>query len=446
MVHFKSAALLAVIAAFDVQSFTSNSFGRGRTAHARTQISSLGQESVRTKQSSALFMSTRSPPGKDFYAVLGVNRDAKLPDIKGAYRKMAKKYHPDANPNEDTTQQFQDINRAYEVLKDPDLKKKYDMFGEQGIGTSAASDASAGMGSPFGGGGAGFSQEVDLGDIFDTFFGGGGGMGGGGGGGGRRGAGRATRGPVVGDDLRFDLEVDFKTAVFGGVEKVRIRHLETCDTCTGNGVKPGSKVNTCTACGGSGVTLQVTRTPLGNFQTQQTCPTCRGTGQIVEDYCGTCSGKGVNQKTKQVKVTIPAGIEDGNKLRVRGEGDAGPNGGPAGDLYIFLKVKVDPSFRREGPEIYSDATISYTDAILGASLKTKVVDGEVTIKVPPGTQPGQVMRLKGNGAPRLGNSDVRGDHYVTMNVEIPKKLSKEEEDLVQKLKDLQDKKKGGIFG
>jgi molecular chaperone DnaJ len=167
----------------------------------------------------------------------------------------------------------------------------------------------------------------------------------------------------------------------------------------------------------------------------------------VEEYCGTCSGKGLNQKTKQIKVTIPAGVEDGNKLRVRGEGDAGPSGGPAGDLYIFLKVKQDPSFRREGPEIYSDASVSYTDAILGASIKTKVVDGEVTIKVPPGTQPGQVMRLKGNGAPRLGNPDVRGDHYVTMNVEIPKSVSKEEEDLVKKLKELQEKKgKKGFFG
>ena len=257
----------------------------------------------------------------------------------------------DANPNEDTTQQFQDINRAYEVLKDPNLKKKYDMFGEQGIGTSAASDAAGGYGSPFGGPG-GFGQEVDLNDIFDSFFGGGG-MGG-------RGRARTTRGPVVGEDLRFDLEIDFKTAVFGGEEKVRIRHLETCDTCTGNGIKPGSKVNTCTACGGSGVTVQVTRTPLGNFQTQQTCPTCRGTGQQVEEYCGTCSGKGLNQKTKQIKVTIPAGVEDGNKLRVRGEGDAGPNGGPAGDLYIFLKVKQDANFRREGPEIYSDACLLYT--------------------------------------------------------------------------------------
>lgn len=337
------------------------------------------------------------------------------------------------------------LNRAYEVLKDPDLKRKYDMFGEQGIGTSAASDKTAG--SPFGGG-SGFGQEVDLGDIFDSFFGGG--MGGrpGGGGGGGAGRGARTRGPVVGDDLRFDLEIDFKTAIFGGEEKVRIRHLETCDTCAGSGVKPGSKVSTCSTCGGTGVTVQVTRTPLGNFQTQQTCPACRGTGQRVEEYCGTCGGQGVNQKTKQIKVTIPPGVDDGNKLRVRGEGDAGPNGGPAGDLYIFLRVKDDKIFRREGPEIYSEEKISYVDAILGNSIKTPVVDGEVTIKVPPGTQPGQVMRLKGNGAARLGNPDQRGDHYVTMNVEIPTDLSKEERELVEKLKELQEKKKGkkkGLF-
>ena len=349
---------------------------------------------------------------------------------------MAKQYHPDANKDTDTTEKFQEINRAYEVLSNDDLRAKYDRFGEAGIGTSAASDATAG--SPFGYGG-GFSQEVDLGDIFDTFFGGGGA-----GGGGRAGARR--RGPIQGDDLRFDLEIDFKTAVFGGEEKVRIRHLEKCETCDGSGVKPGSAVNTCRVCNGAGVTMQVTRTPLGNFQTQQTCSNCRGTGQKVEEYCGTCSGQGLTQKTKQIKVTIPAGVEDGNKLRVRGEGDAGPNGGPPGDLYIFLKVKEDRQFRREGPEIYSDATVSYIDAILGASIKVPVVDGEVTIKVPVGTQPGQVMRLKGNGAPRLGNPNQRGDHYVTMNVEIPKDVTKEEEELVKKLRELQEKKKSGKGG
>mmetsp|Transcript_28654 Transcript_28654/g.42425 ORF Transcript_28654/g.42425 Transcript_28654/m.42425 type:complete len:453 (+) Transcript_28654:190-1548(+) len=377
---------------------------------------------------------------RDFYEVLGIKRGVDTAEIKSAYRKLAKKFHPDANPGEDTTEKFQEINRAYEVLSNDDLRQRYDRFGEQGIGTSAASDQQAG--NPFGGGG--FGQEVDLGDIFDSFFGGGGA--------GPRGAGARggrTRGPMAGDDLRFDLEIDFKTAIFGGEEKVRIRHLETCDTCKGDGIKPGSSVRTCPVCNGSGVTMQVTRTPLGNFQTQQTCATCRGTGQKVDEYCGTCSGQGLTQKTKQIKVTIPPGVEDGNKLRVRGEGDAGPNGGPAGDLYIFLKVKEDRTFRREGPEIYSDAAVGYVDAILGASVKVPVVDGgEVTIKVPPGTQPGQVMRLKGNGAPRLGSPTQRGDHYVTMNVEIPTSISGEEKRLVEELRALKDgkqKKKGGFF-
>lgn len=436
---------LHTAAAFVPHSKTSSSVRTNTNDAAATAFST--QQRTSRQEQTKLFMSTRNQTNRDFYKILGCSRSADAAEIKRSYRQMAKKCHPDANPDKDTTEQFQEVNRAYEVLNDPDLKKKYDMYGEGGIGTSASSDASSG--SPFGGAGGGFGQEVDLGDIFDSFFGGGGG--GPGGGGGRRGggAGARTRGPIVGDDLRFDLEIDFKTACFGGEEKVRIRHLEKCGTCTGNGVKPGSKVSTCSSCGGSGVTVQVTRTPLGNFQTQQTCPKCRGTGQQIEEYCGTCAGQGVNQKTKQIKVTVPPGVEDGNKLRVRGEGDSGPNGGPAGDLYIFLKVKDSPEFRREGPEIYSEAGVSYVDAILGASIKVPVVDGEVTIKVPPGTQPGQVMRLKGNGAPRLGNASSRGDHYVTMNVEIPKDVSKEEEDLVKQLKELGEKKGskgGGFFG
>lgn len=435
---FKTAALSVILTtsnAFTPASIKSRSVTSGNPSNNAYFSPSL--HTYKDQTTTSLNMSTRNSNDVDYYRLLGVSRSADAREIKSAYRKLAKKYHPDANPGEDTTEKFQQLNRAYEVLNNPDLKKKYDMYGAAGVGTSAASDQQAG--SPFGGPG-GFSQEVDLGDIFDSFFGGG--MGGGPGGARSRGA--RTRGPVAGDDLRFDLEIDFKTAVFGGEEKVRIRHLEKCGTCNGDGVKPGSKVSTCTTCNGMGVTMQVTRTPLGNFQTQQTCPTCRGTGQIVEEYCGTCSGQGVTTKAKQIKVTIPPGVENGNKLRVRGEGDAGPKGGPAGDLYIFLKVKESAVFRREGPEIYSDASVSYLDAVLGADIKTPVVDGEVTIKVPPGTQPGQVMRLRGNGAPRLGNPEVRGDHFVTVNVEIPKDLSKEEKELMEKLREVRDKKKKGF--
>ncbi|VEU44040.1 unnamed protein product [Pseudo-nitzschia multistriata] len=441
MVRVPSFAVSAFLCLAGISSEGVNAFAptggvtQQRVAGGHARIAKTAPSAGR-KGSTSLFMSSRQQTGRDFYRILGINRNADSKEIKSAFRKMAKQYHPDANPGKDTTEQFQEVNRAYEVLRNPELKKKYDMFGESGVGTSAASE---GQGSPFGGG-AGFGQEVDLNDIFDSFFGGGGGFGGG------PRTRQQPRGPVVGNDLRFDLEIDFKTAVFGGEEKVRIRHLETCDTCSGSGVKPGSKISTCPNCGGNGVTVEVTRTPLGNFQTQQTCPVCRGTGQKVEEYCGTCGGQGLNQKTKQIKVTVPAGVEDGNKLRVRGEGDAGPNGGPAGDLYIFLRVKEDAKFRREGPEIYSEETISYIDAILGNSIKTPVVDGEVTIKVPPGTQPGQVMRLKGNGAPRLGNPNQRGDHYVTVKVDIPKDLSKEEEELMEKLRTIREEKAGAKSG
>ncbi|CAN0060385.1 unnamed protein product, partial [Ectocarpus sp. 4 AP-2014] len=262
-----------------------------------------------------------------------------------------------------------------------------------------------------------------------------------------------------GDDLRVDLDLDFKSACFGVEEKVRIRHLETCNTCSGSGVKPGAKVSTCGQCGGSGVVIQATRTPLGAFQTQTTCPTCRGTGEIVEEYCGSCSGQGVVEKTKQVKVKVPAGVDDGNKLRVKGEGDAGAKGGPVGDLYVFLNVKSDPKFKRTGKDIYSEQKISYLDAILGNdNVNVEVVDGNVEIKVPAGCQPDTVLRIRGKGSPQLNNASVRGDHYVTMKVAIPRDVSGEERKLLEdlqtkaggKVKDSKKKSKGnkgfgGIF-
>jgi len=355
----------------------------------------------------------------DFYDTLGVSRGASESDIKKAFRNQARKYHPDVNP--DGAEKFKEVSRAYEVLSDPALKQRYDQFGEAGLGGSGG-----------GGGYGGAGMDVDLGDIFETFFGGGGG--------GRGAQTRQQTGPRRGDDLRFDLEVDLLTACFGGEEKVRVRHLETCDTCTGSGVKPGAKVTTCSQCKGSGFVTQVAQTPFGAFQSRTTCPNCRGTGQSVSEYCGTCSGQGLLEKAKQVKVKIPCGVENNNRLRVRGEGDAGPKGGPAGDLYVFLTVKKDPLFRREGMDIYSDISISYLDAILGTDKQTvKIIDGTVDIKVPAGTQPGTILRVRGKGAPKLNNQEMRGDHYVTVKVEIPKQVSGKEKELFEQLKGLSNK-------
>ena len=249
-----------------------------------------------------------------------------------------------------------------------------------------------------GGGGAGFSDFGDFspfGDIFETFFGGGGGPGGAGGR-------RRQQGPQQGDDLRLDLEIDFMTAVFGGEEKIRISHLETCETCTGSGVKPGTRPRTCTGCNGQGVVMQVVRTPLGMLQQQSACPQCQGTGEVVDEYCGTCSGRGRVQKNKQLKITVPAGVDNGSRLRIRKEGDAGPKGGAPGDLYVFLSVKADKNFKRDGADIYSQVRVSYVDAILGTEMKVATVDGEVDLKISAGTQPETVMRLDGKGAPKLG--------------------------------------------
>ena len=274
------------------------------------------------------------------------------------------------------------------------------------------------------------------------FFFGGGGVGGSpfGGGGGGFGRAQRTRGPAQGDDLRADLELDFKTACFGGQEKVRITHLESCGKCKGDGIEPGAKVTTCDTCRGSGVVMQVTRTPLGNFQTQSACPTCQGTGQSVEAYCAKCNGQGVERKAKQVSVTIPCGVDAGNRLRVAGEGDAGPRGGAAGDLYIFLDVKKDPVFTRDGVDVASSMEVSAADAALGCSVATPTLDEDACeVKVPAGTQPGTKLRLKGKGAPALSKPAQRGDLYVTVNVKVPTSLSDEERRLMEQLRDLQAK-------
>lgn len=310
---------------------------------------------------------------------------------------------------------FQELSTAYEVLSNPEVRQRYDQFGEAGVKSGG------------GGGGPGFSTDFGGGfsDLFETFFGGGGG------GGGTRG--RSPTGPQVGDDLRLDVEIPFAKAVFGGEYKLRFSHLESCGTCKGSGVKPGSSSRTCGTCRGQGSVMQVARTPMGAFQQVTQCPTCRGQGEEVDEYCGSCGGKGTNQVTKQLVVNIPAGVDSGSRLRVRGEGDAGVRGGPPGDLYVVLRVAQSADFKREGVNTYASAKVSYLDAILGRKLTVKTVDGPVELSVAPGTQPGAVLKIEGKGVPKLGNKTARGDHFVTVEVTIPKRLSSDERELLREL-------------
>jgi len=346
----------------------------------------------------------------DLYQELGVRRGATEKDIKNAYRTAARKYHPDVNPSDDAKEKFQVINEAYQVLSNPELRQRYDQFGMAGVKQGA-------------GGGPGM-QDFDINDIFESFFGG------------QQGGGARRRsGPTQGDDLRFDLEIDFQTALFGGQQKIRVTQLEGCGTCGGSGVAPGASVTTCATCNGRGTTVQVVNTILGRMQQQARCNTCGGTGTVVEKYCGTCDGKGVNKRSKQLTVTIPPGVESGNRLRVRGEGDAGPKGGPSGDLYVFLSVKPDPRFRREGMDIYTEMPVSYIDAILGRTLSVPTVDGEVDVVLPAGTQPGTTLRIEGKGVPKLNQINVRGSHFVKVKVQIPKSLSSREKDLILQLEE-----------
>ncbi|MGI0481848.1 molecular chaperone DnaJ [Geminocystis sp. CENA526] len=351
----------------------------------------------------------------DYYEILGVSRSATKDEIKSAYRKMARKYHPDVNKDPGAEERFKEINRAYEVLSEPETKARYDRFGEAGVGGASS-------------GGVGFDPN-DMGgfaDIFETFFGGG--FGGGG-------AGTATRrrGPTRGDDLRLDLRLKFREAIFGGEKEIKIPHLETCQTCNGSGAKAGSSPKTCGTCGGTGQVKRATRTPFGSFAQVSTCPTCNGEGQIIEEKCDSCGGQGRKQVNKKLKITIPAGVDNGTRLRVTGEGDAGSRGGPSGDLYVYLAVENDTHFKRDGINILSEMTISYLQAILGCRLKVPTIDGEHEITIPAGLQPNTVMTLEDKGVPKLGNSVSRGNHLLTIKVDIPTKINSEERELLEKL-------------
>lgn len=350
----------------------------------------------------------------DYYEILGVSRNADKDEIKSAYRKMARKYHPDVNKDPGAEERFKEISRAYEVLSDPETKARYDRFGEAGV---------SGAGS----GGVGF-DPTDIGgfaDIFETFFGGGFG--------GATSTQARRRGPTRGDDLRLDLRLKFTEAIFGGEKEIKIPHLETCSSCNGTGAKKGSSPKTCGTCGGTGQVRRATRTPFGSFAQVSTCPTCNGEGQIIEEKCESCGGQGRKQVNKKLKITIPAGVDNGTRLRVSGEGDAGTRGGPSGDLYVYLTVESDSHFRREGINILSEITISYLQAILGCKIKVPTIDGDYEVQIPAGLQPNTVLTLEGKGVPKLGNSVSRGNHLLTVKVEIPTKISAEERELLEKL-------------
>ncbi|MGF1479463.1 MAG: molecular chaperone DnaJ [Cyanophyceae cyanobacterium] len=364
----------------------------------------------------------------DYYEILGVSRDASKEEIKRAYRRLARKYHPDVNQEAGAEERFKEVNRAYEILSEPETRARYDRFGEAGVA---------------GGGGAGFDYG-DMGgfaDIFESFFGGFGGMG-------AQTASRRRGGPVRGDDLRLDLKLEFKEAVFGGEREIRIPHLETCSVCSGSGAKPGSGSRTCPTCSGSGQVRRATRTPFGSFAQVSVCPTCSGEGQIIEEKCENCGGEGRKQVTKKLKITVPPGVDNGTRLRVSREGDAGMHSGAPGDLYVYLFVDSDKEFNRDGINILSEISVSYLQAILGCRIRVNTVDGAEELTIPAGTQPDTVLTLENKGVPKLGNPVSRGDHLIKVQVEIPTRVSAEEKDLLEKLAKIKGEStgKGGIEG
>ena len=368
---------------------------------------------------------------RDYYEILGVAREVDKEEIKQAYRRLARKYHPDVNKEAGAEERFKEINLAYEVLSEPETRARYDRFGEAGVSSAA---------------GAGFQDIGDMGgfaDIFESFFNGfsGGAPGG-------QQTARRRGGPARGDDLRLDLKLDFREAIFGGEKEIRISHLETCTNCTGSGAKPGTRPRTCSTCSGGGQVRRATRTPFGSFTQVSVCPTCNGTGQVVEEKCEICGGDGQRQETKKLKIMIPAGVNNGTRLRVSEAGDAGQRNGPPGDLYVYLFINEDAEFQREDTNILSEIKVSYLQAILGSRIEINTVDGTEELTIPPGTQPDTVLTLESKGVPKLGNPVSRGDHLITISVDIPNRISVEERELLEKLAKIRGDRveKGGIEG
>ena len=354
---------------------------------------------------------------RDYYEVLGVGRDADDAAIKKAYRALAKKYHPDMNPGDaDAEKKFKEASEAYAVLSDPDKRRQYDQFGH------AAFEGGAGGAGGFGGfdfNGADFSDI--FGDIFGDLFGGGG----------RRG-GRANNGPMKGSNIRKSIRITFEEAVFGCEKELDLVLKDPCSTCNGTGAKPGTSPETCPKCGGKGQVVYTSQSFFGTVQNVQTCPNCGGSGKVIKEKCTSCSGTGFTSSRKKIQVSIPAGIDNGQSVRIREKGEPGANGGPRGDLLVEVNVSRHPIFQRQDMHIFSTVPISFAQAALGGDVRVPTVDGDVIYTVKPGTKTDTKVRLKGKGVPSLRNAQVRGDHYVTLVIQTPEKLSAEAKEALRK--------------
>lgn len=347
---------------------------------------------------------------RDYYEVLGVQKGASDDEIKKAYRKLSKKFHPDINKEADADVKFKEVAEAYEILSDPQKRAAYDQYGH------ASTDQNFGGGGGFGGfsGAGGFGGFED---IFESFFGGGG-------------RSMNPNAPRQGDDLQYSVNLTFEEAIFGVEKNIQYKREETCHTCHGNGAKPGTEPTTCHKCHGAGTINVERQTPLGRVMSRQTCDVCRGTGKEIKEPCPTCHGNGHEKKTHSVKVNVPAGVENGQQMRLTGQGEAGVNGGPYGDLYVVFYVEESDIFDREGGEIYYELPLNFVQSALGDEINVPTVHGDVKLKIPAGTQTGTKFRLRGKGAPRLRGAG-NGDQQVTVKVMTPRNLSDEQKDALR---------------
>jgi molecular chaperone DnaJ len=347
---------------------------------------------------------------RDYYEILGLDRDASDEDIKRAFRRAAQQHHPDVDASAGAEQRFKELNEAYRVLSDRQRRAAYDMFGHAGV------DGASAAGEPFGGGFGPF------GDIFDAFFGG------------APAGGRRRQRVVAGADLRYDLTITLAEAVTGVTREIRFPTLVLCATCGGSGAEPGSEPERCPECNGTGERRRVSQTILGQMVNITACPRCNGEGRVVSTPCHACKGDGRIREDRRLQVNIPAGIESGQRIALDGQGEAGPRGGPAGDLYVMVTVRDDPDLVRRGSELYAEVPVTFAQAALGAQVAVRTVEGSEEVAVPAGTQSGQEIRLRGRGMPRLRGAG-RGDLHVLVTVVVPAKLTKRERELLQQLGD-----------